>query len=176
MHSWASSTFFLVAACPISPSFFWVWLPYITASIIMQLLATMVPSLERLSKEEGEQGRQKFNMITRWLTVPLAAAQSFSMLTLLRSQNILGDVQPFTACSRHYYRNGRHHLSYVAGRAYYREGIGKRRFNDYLCRYCIEPSDRFFASPFYLGSGPILYLCSILLGGGSHDCGRHPGE
>jgi preprotein translocase subunit SecY len=70
--------------------------PYITASIIMQLLATMVPSLERLSKEEGEQGRQKFNMITRWLTVPLAAAQSFSMLTLLRSQNILGAIEPFT--------------------------------------------------------------------------------
>ena len=49
--------------------------PYITASIIMQLLTTLVPSLERLYKEEGEQGRQKFNMWTRWLTVPLAALQ-----------------------------------------------------------------------------------------------------
>ena len=70
--------------------------PYITASIIMQLLTTLVPSLERLYKEEGEQGRQKFNMITRWLTVPLAALQSVSMLSLLRSQNILGDIAPFT--------------------------------------------------------------------------------
>ncbi len=70
--------------------------PYITASIIMQLLTTLVPSLERLYKEEGEQGRQKFNMITRFLTVPLAALQSFSMLSLLRSQNILGDIAPFT--------------------------------------------------------------------------------
>ena len=70
--------------------------PYITASIIMQLLTTLVPALERLYKEEGEQGRQKFNMITRWLTVPLAALQSFSMLSLLRSQNILGDIAPFT--------------------------------------------------------------------------------
>ncbi|MBP9697979.1 MAG: preprotein translocase subunit SecY [Candidatus Moranbacteria bacterium] len=70
--------------------------PYITASIIMQLLTTLVPSLERLYKEEGEQGRQKFNMWTRWLTVPLAALQSFSMLSLLRSQNILGDINPFT--------------------------------------------------------------------------------
>ncbi|MBI2439110.1 MAG: preprotein translocase subunit SecY [Candidatus Moranbacteria bacterium] len=69
--------------------------PYITASIIMQLLTTIVPSLERLYKEEGEQGRQKFNMWTRWLTVPLAALQSFSMLSLLRSQNILGEVSPF---------------------------------------------------------------------------------
>lgn len=70
--------------------------PYITASIIMQLLTTLVPSLERLYKEEGEQGRQKFNMWTRWLTVPLAALQSFSMLSLLRSQNILGTISPFT--------------------------------------------------------------------------------
>lgn len=69
--------------------------PYITASIIMQLLTTIVPSLERISKEEGEKGRQKFNMWTRWITLPLAALQSFSMLSLLRSQNILGDVTPF---------------------------------------------------------------------------------
>jgi len=70
--------------------------PYITASIIMQLLTTIVPSLERLYKEEGEIGRQKFNMWTRWITLPLAALQSFSMLSLLRSQNILGDITPFT--------------------------------------------------------------------------------
>lgn len=70
--------------------------PYITASIIMQLLTTLVPSLERLYKEEGEQGRQKFNMWTRWLTLPLAALQSFSMLSLLRSQNILGEIDPLT--------------------------------------------------------------------------------
>lgn len=69
--------------------------PYITASIIMQLLTTIVPSLERLYKEEGETGRQKFNMWTRWITLPLAALQSFSMLSLLRSQNILGDITPF---------------------------------------------------------------------------------
>ncbi len=69
--------------------------PYITASIIMQLMTTLVPSLERLYKEEGEQGRQKFNMWTRFLTVPLAALQSFSMLSLLRSQNILGEISVF---------------------------------------------------------------------------------
>ena len=61
----------------------------------MQLLTTIVPSLERLYKEEGETGRQKFNMWTRWITLPLAALQSFSMLSLLRSQNILGDIAPF---------------------------------------------------------------------------------
>ncbi|QQR78259.1 MAG: preprotein translocase subunit SecY [Candidatus Moraniibacteriota bacterium] len=70
--------------------------PYITASIIMQLMQTIFPVLEKLYKEEGEQGRQKFNMWTRWLTVPLAALQSFSMISLLRSQNILTDITPFT--------------------------------------------------------------------------------
>ena len=69
--------------------------PYITASIIMQLLTTIVPSLERLDKEEGEIGRQKFNMWTRWITLPLAALQAFSMLSWLRSQNILGEITPF---------------------------------------------------------------------------------
>jgi len=70
--------------------------PYITASIIMQLMQTIFPRLEKIYKEEGEQGRQKFNMWTRWLTVPLALLQSFSMISLLRSQNILGDISSFT--------------------------------------------------------------------------------
>ena len=57
--------------------------PYITASIIFQLLTMVIPSLEELSKE-GEYGRNKINMWTRWLTVPLAAIQALSMITLLR--------------------------------------------------------------------------------------------
>ncbi len=66
--------------------------PYITASIIMQLMTMIIPRLEELYKEEGEAGRQKFNMITRWLTVPLAAMQTFGMITLLKSQGVLGEV------------------------------------------------------------------------------------
>jgi preprotein translocase subunit SecY len=66
--------------------------PYITASIIMQLLTMIVPQLEQLYKEEGEAGRQKFNMWTRWITIPLAGLQSFGMITLLRSQHVLGDL------------------------------------------------------------------------------------
>lgn len=69
--------------------------PYITASIIMQLLTMIIPKLEQLYKEEGEAGRQKFNMWTRWLTVPLAAMQTFAMITLLQSQQVLGELQPF---------------------------------------------------------------------------------
>lgn len=57
--------------------------PYITASIIFQLLAMVVPYLEELSKE-GEYGRQKINQWTRWLTIPLAFFQSFAMISLLK--------------------------------------------------------------------------------------------
>ncbi|MCK4540109.1 preprotein translocase subunit SecY [Candidatus Parcubacteria bacterium] len=66
--------------------------PYITSSIIFQLLGMIVPKLEEMQKEES--GRQKINMWTRWLTVPLAALQAFGMITLLRnsSTEILTDV------------------------------------------------------------------------------------
>lgn len=69
--------------------------PYITASIIMQLLTMIFPKLEQMYKDEGEAGRQKFTMITRVLTVPLAMLQTFSMITLLKSQNILGVLSSF---------------------------------------------------------------------------------
>ena len=69
--------------------------PYITASIIMQLLTMIIPGLEQIYKEDGEAGRQKFNQWTRWATVPLAALQTFGMISLLRSQNILGQVTGF---------------------------------------------------------------------------------
>jgi preprotein translocase subunit SecY len=59
--------------------------PYITASIIMQLLTPIVPALEELSKE-GEQGRHKINQYTYWLTVPLALLQAIAQGTLLSRQ------------------------------------------------------------------------------------------
>lgn len=71
--------------------------PYITSSIIMQLLTMIVPSLEKMAKEEGEVGRRKINQITRYLTVPLAALQGYGMLTLLQraGQNIIGELAVF---------------------------------------------------------------------------------
>ncbi len=69
--------------------------PYITSSIIMQLLTMMVPRLEQLHKEEGEAGRAKFNTITRVLTVPLAIVQTFAMLALLKSQGIITNLSAF---------------------------------------------------------------------------------
>jgi preprotein translocase subunit SecY len=55
--------------------------PYITASIIIQLLTPMIPALEELSRE-GEQGRNKINQYTHWLTVPLAALQAFGQVSI----------------------------------------------------------------------------------------------
>lgn len=69
--------------------------PYITASIIMQLMTMIFPRLEQLYKEEGEAGRQKFNMWTRWLTVPLAGLQGFAMISLLKSQGMMGAMNVF---------------------------------------------------------------------------------
>ncbi len=69
--------------------------PYITSSIIFQLLAMIIPKLEEMQKEED--GRQKINMWTRWLTVPLAAVQAYSMIILLTrsSRAIVGQITPF---------------------------------------------------------------------------------
>lgn len=58
--------------------------PFINATIIIQLLAVIVPSLEAL-KKEGEQGQKKLNNYTRYLTVPLALAQSYGMIFLLNT-------------------------------------------------------------------------------------------
>ena len=63
--------------------------PYITASIIMQLVTIMSPKLKALYSEEGEAGRRKFNQYSRLATVPLALLQGFALLSLLESQNIL---------------------------------------------------------------------------------------
>lgn len=67
--------------------------PYITSSIIMQLLVPVIPALRRLS-EEGEAGRNRINQITHWLTIPLAALQGFAQLQLLRSQGGILNTGP----------------------------------------------------------------------------------
>jgi preprotein translocase subunit SecY len=59
-------------------------MPYITSSIIFQLLGMIVPQLEEMQKEE--QGRQKINQWTRWLTVPLSFVQAYGLILLLSSQ------------------------------------------------------------------------------------------
>ena len=62
--------------------------PYISASVMMQLLALVIPSLEELQKE-GEYGRAKINQYTRIATIPFAIINSLGMYAILRSQNII---------------------------------------------------------------------------------------
>jgi len=69
--------------------------PYITSSIIFQLLGMIIPKMEEMQKDE--MGRQKINMWTRWATVPLAALQAYGMITLLRksSSGLIGLISGF---------------------------------------------------------------------------------
>ena len=60
--------------------------PYINASIIIQLLTIAIPALERLSKEGGEEGKEKINKITRYSTVVLAAIQAIGIIAALNGQ------------------------------------------------------------------------------------------
>ncbi len=66
--------------------------PFITGSIIMQLLTMIFPALEQMYKYEGEAGRMRFNQYSRLLTVPLAALQGYGFLVLLTRQNIIGQL------------------------------------------------------------------------------------
>lgn len=69
--------------------------PYITASIIMQLLTMMSPRLKALYQEEGEAGRKKFTQYSRLLTIPLALVQSYGFLTLLERQGVVSILSFF---------------------------------------------------------------------------------
>ncbi|MBH51702.1 MAG: preprotein translocase subunit SecY [Chloroflexi bacterium] len=62
--------------------------PYITSSIIMQLMVPVIPQLKALSKE-GEYGRQKINQITHYATVPIALAQGYGQVMLLQRAGVL---------------------------------------------------------------------------------------
>ncbi|KND48067.1 MAG: preprotein translocase, SecY subunit [Parcubacteria bacterium C7867-006] len=68
--------------------------PYITGSIIMQLLTIMSPRLKEMYQEEGEAGRMKFAQYSRLITVPLAVLQSFSFIKLLESQGVIAHLSP----------------------------------------------------------------------------------
>jgi preprotein translocase subunit SecY len=72
--------------------------PYITSSIIMQLLVPVIPNLQALSRE-GEAGQRKINRITHLLTIPLAALQGYGMLAILRGQGIVLELDPLTVAT-----------------------------------------------------------------------------
>ncbi len=66
--------------------------PYITASIIMQVMTMVFPPLKSIQKEEGQAGRKKFAQYSRQLTILLAFIQGFSFLMLLKQQGVIGDL------------------------------------------------------------------------------------
>ncbi|MFA5754807.1 MAG: preprotein translocase subunit SecY [Candidatus Paceibacterota bacterium] len=70
--------------------------PYITAVIIFQLLTMVFPQMEKLYKEEGEAGRQKFNQYCRIAAVPFALIQGYSMIFFLKSQGAITTLDPIT--------------------------------------------------------------------------------
>lgn len=69
--------------------------PYITGSIIMQLLTVMFPKLKAMYQEEGDAGRRKFSQYSRLLTVPLAFAQGYAFIALLKNQGVLMPMSTF---------------------------------------------------------------------------------
>jgi len=69
--------------------------PYITGSIIMQLLTVLNKDLKSMYHEEGEAGRKRFNQISRYVTLPIAVLQAFGLLTLLQRQGVLAGGDPW---------------------------------------------------------------------------------
>lgn len=65
--------------------------PYITASIIMQLMVPVIPKLQALT-QEGEAGRNKINLITHWLTVPMAGLQGWGQLVVFQREGVFSDT------------------------------------------------------------------------------------
>ena len=66
--------------------------PYITSSIVMQLMVPIVPALQALSKE-GEQGRRQIQIYTHWMTVPMALVQGYGQLILIQSQGGISGIE-----------------------------------------------------------------------------------
>jgi len=71
--------------------------PYITASIVMQLLTVLIPKLKEMYQEEGDAGRARFMQYSRYLTVPLAFIQGFAFLLILQQNGIIPSLSLETA-------------------------------------------------------------------------------
>lgn len=69
--------------------------PYITASIIMQLLTMMSPKLKAMYQEEGEAGRKKFSQFSRFISVPLAILQAYAFILILQKQGVITHISSF---------------------------------------------------------------------------------
>ncbi len=110
-------------------------MPYISASIIIQLMTTVSPTLEAL-KKEGEQGRKVMNQYTRYLTVLLAAFQSYGIaIGLEGSGSVVASPGMFFRISTTITLYRRHHISDVARRADHLARHRQRHFADHPVRH-----------------------------------------
>ena len=122
-------------------------MPYISASIIMQLMTSVVPALEAL-KKEGEQGRKVINQYTRYGTVLLAALQAYGIGIGLegasKHRRLARSVLP-----HHHddHADRRHHVPDVAGRADHRAWHRQRPVADHLLRHRRQPAARHHRHP-----------------------------
>ncbi|MBL7156267.1 MAG: preprotein translocase subunit SecY [Candidatus Pacebacteria bacterium] len=73
--------------------------PYITSTVILQLLSMIFPQLERMYKQEGEAGKEKFNQYGRIIAIPLALLQGYTMLTLFQRQGVIGNLSAISLFS-----------------------------------------------------------------------------
>ena len=69
--------------------------PYITASIVMQLMTILIPKLKEMYQEEGDSGRQRFAQYSRYISIPLAFMQAFAFLLLLQQNGIVPALSTF---------------------------------------------------------------------------------
>ncbi len=73
--------------------------PFINATVILQLLSMIFPALEKMYREKGDEGQEKFNQYGRMLTIPLACFQAYGMLALFQRQGVIEKLTPFTFAS-----------------------------------------------------------------------------
>ena len=107
-------------------------MPYISASIIMQLLTVVSPQLEAL-KKEGEAGRRKITQYTRYGTVVLAAFQALGISVALEAQpGLVHRPGPRVPPRDGHHAHDRHHVPHVAGRADHRARPRQRHLDDHL--------------------------------------------
>ena len=147
-RSWASSTLFSGGNLRRLTIFALGIMPYITASIILQLMTVVFPYLEKLQKE-GELGRRKITQYTRYLTIVLSIIQSTTIATALQAHQLRRPIAGLPSWPRLHpdddphpdHRFGVHH---VAGRADQRTRHRQRHVADHFRRHRRRPAARRF--------------------------------
>lgn len=148
--------------------------PYITASIVIQLLTVAIPKLEQLSKE-GEEGRKKLNQYTRIMGIVLAVLTSIGTTISMQAQyGILNNPSWYTYLFIAIIPCGRHRLHNVVWRAYHGAGYWKRYLPADLYQHCFHRTGQDpYSLPEHGGRNPLL---AVVAGAGAAAAGYHRGD